>query len=44
MLRVEHSSPHTSEKNWTPLSEVRTAGALNLLTQLLKEVAAQLAV
>ncbi len=44
MPRVAHSSPHTAEENWTPLSEVRTAGTPNLLTQLLKKAAAQLAV
>ncbi len=44
MLRVVHSSPHTTKENWTPLSEVRTAGTPNLLTQLLKKAAAQLAV
>ena len=39
-----HSSPHTDKENWTPLSEVRTTGTPNLLTQLLKKAAAQLAV
>jgi len=36
--------PHTAEENWTPLYDVRTAGTPNLLTQLLKKAAAQLAV
>jgi hypothetical protein len=44
MQSVEHSLPHTAEENWTPLSEVRTAGTPNLLTQLLKKAAVQLAV
>ncbi len=44
MPRVEHSSPQTAEENFTPLSEVSTAGTPNLLTQLLKKSAAQLEV
>ncbi len=44
MPRVKHSSPQTAEENCTLLSEVRTAGTPNLLTQLLKKAAAQLEV
>ncbi len=44
MPRVVHSSPHTAKENWTPLSEISTAGTPNLLNQLLKKAAAQLSV